>query len=560
MNLGFKIIGIVFLSLSIVGSVVAWITSTKQHDLLSSLVESEKKGDMGSRTDNLRYTTHLIEQAIAGFYELLPREKARQMALEYFGKINNDKGMIYMVVTDMEGKVLFDPVNPTSVGKSGLHLMSVDNVCYVCGYIKEAKAGGGYTYYKMPKFAGGTPEPKVAYSHYDPVSKMVIVATSYFSDILKASQQTRKEVRAKVTENLGTLIWYIVLIVVFLIVLTSLFVYFGIIRRLNRLVHRVHEFSLGDRDLTQRIKASRSNDEIGKISGSINYFVESIQELIKEVKDSSGGSRSMAEQLKIGIDETLQIMHERTQMINAIRKKTNDISMVVNQSTEEAQASQKDLTEVQDLVQTSNDSISNLFGQITEASRTEEELASKVEQLSKNADSVKSILHIINDIADQTNLLALNAAIEAARAGEHGRGFAVVADEVRNLAGRTQKSLAEINSTIGVIVQEINDVSSQMNLNSKKIEQLSGVGLEVQKRFEEMSKNLDSTVGRVKKSIGNFVGTKEDIDVITHDFVGIDKINKATAKEATKIVGFADTIINSTRNVDGLVGQFKTWF
>ncbi|TSA86324.1 methyl-accepting chemotaxis protein [Helicobacter mehlei] len=558
MNLGFKIIGIVFLSLSIVGSVVAWITSTKQHDLLSSLVESEKKGDMGSRTDNLRYTTHLIEQAIAGFYELLPREKARQMALEYFGKINNDKGMIYMVVTDMEGKVLFDPVNPTSVGKSGLHLMSVDNVCYVCGYIKEAKAGGGYTYYKMPKFAGGTPEPKVAYSHYDPVSKMVIVATSYFSDILKASQQTRKEVRAKVTENLGTLIWYIVLIVVFLIVLTSLFVYFGIIRRLNRLVHRVHEFSLGDRDLTQRIKASRSNDEIGKISGSINYFVESIQELIKEVKDSSGGSRSMAEQLKIGIDETLQIMHERTQMINAIRKKTNDISMVVNQSTEEAQASQKDLTEVQDLVQTSNDSISNLFGQITEASRTEEELASKVEQLSKNADSVKSILHIINDIADQTNLLALNAAIEAARAGEHGRGFAVVADEVRNLAGRTQKSLAEINSTIGVIVQEINDVSSQMNLNSKKIEQLSGVGLEVQKRFEEMSKNLDSTVGRVKKSIGNFVGTKEDIDVITHDFVGIDKINKATAKEATKIVGFADTIINSTRNVDGLVGQFKT--
>ncbi|WP_104628493.1 methyl-accepting chemotaxis protein [Helicobacter bizzozeronii] len=558
MNLGFKIIGVIFLSLSIVGAAVALITGTKQHDLLFSLVESEKSGDMHNRTNNLRYTTHLIEQAIAGFYELLPREKAQQMALAYFAKINNDKGMIYMVVTDMEGKVLFDTVNPDTVGKSGLHLMSVDNVCYVCGYIKEAKVGGGYTYYKMPKFDGGTPEPKVAYSHYDPVSKMVIVATSYFSDILGASEETRKEVETKVVKNLGTLIWNIALIVVALIVLTSVFVYFGIIRRLHRLVHRVHEFSLGDRDLTQRIQTSRVNDEISKISGGINHFAESIQELIKEIKDSSKGSRGVAEQLKTGITETLQIMQKRTQMIDAIRKKTNDISVVVNQSTKEAQASQKDLTEVQDLVQTSNDSISNLFGQITEASKTEEELASKVEQLSKNADSVKSILHIINDIADQTNLLALNAAIEAARAGEHGRGFAVVADEVRNLAARTQKSLAEINSTIGVIVQEINDVSSQMNLNSKKIEQLSGVGLEVQKRFGDMSKNLDSTVGRVKKSIGNFVGTKEDIDAITHDFAGIDEINKAAAKEAVKIAGFADTILNSTRNVDGLMGQFKT--
>ena len=99
---------------------------------------------------------------------------------------------------------------------------------------------------------------------------------------------------------------------------------------------------------------------------------------------------------------------------------------------------------------------------VQNSAHTEMELAHKIQQLSSDADQVKNVLTVISDIADQTNLLALNAAIEAARAGEHGRGFAVVADEVRTLAERTQKSLVEINATINVIVQAIMDSSDQM--------------------------------------------------------------------------------------------------
>ena len=113
----------------------------------------------------------------------------------------------------------------------------------------------------------------------------------------------------------------------------------------------------------------------------------------------------------------------------------------------------------------------------------EQSLADRLNTVSHNANEVKEVLSIIRDIADQTNLLALNAAIEAARAGEHGRGFAVVADEVRNLAERTQKSLTEINATINVIVQNIMDASDQMSKNYKFIEQMAHNSEEVEAKI-----------------------------------------------------------------------------
>jgi len=152
-------------------------------------------------------------------------------------------------------------------------------------------------------------------------------------------------------------------------------------------------------------------------------------------------------------------------------------------TTEKVQSAANRLTDAQNTIKT-------LVKNVNETAEKEHEMATALADLSTDADNVKSVLTIISDIADQTNLLALNAAIEAARAGEHGRGFAVVADEVRKLAERTQHSLSEINATINVIVQAIMDTGSQMDHNSKAINSLV-------ERTNEVDDKIDHAISEI---------------------------------------------------------------
>ncbi|WP_128568513.1 methyl-accepting chemotaxis protein, partial [Helicobacter heilmannii] len=412
--------------------------------------------------------------------------------------------------------------------------------------------------YKMPKFAGGKPEPKVAYSKYDPVSGMVLATTSYYSDILKDFNTVERGAKRKVLEDTHVLTLWISATMLVMILLSSISIHFTVIQRLKDTVDRLYNFGQGDKDLTKRLKVRKGNDDVNKVAVGINAFVEKIHQCIQTMKDNSVHNKSLADRLQVIIGNTYERSKGNAAIVQDICQESKDLTTTVAHSVQAAKEVGDRLGQMRASIEDSNASLSTMLTQILDGAKTEEELANKVEHLSKNADSVKSILHIINDIADQTNLLALNAAIEAARAGEHGRGFAVVADEVRNLAARTQKSLAEINSTIGVIVQEINDVSSQMNLNSKKIEQLSGVSLEVQKQFKDMSESLDGVVGRVGASIENIIGTKKDIDNINQDFAEIEVINQKTAKEANIIIEAANSLSNATIELNSKIGQFKS--
>ncbi len=557
-SLGTRIMLVVLAALLGLGGLFIGFVKVMQKDVLVQLMEHLETGQYKKREKTLAYMTKILEQGIHEYYKNFDNATARKMALDYFKRINDDKGMIYMVVVDKNGVVLFDPVNPKTVGQSGLDAQSVDGVYYVRGYLEAAKKGGGYTYYKMPKYDGGVPEKKFAYSHYDEVSQMVIAATSYYTDINTENKAIKEGVNKVFNENTTKLFLWILTATIALVVLTLIYAKLRIVKRIDELVLKINAFSHGDKDLRAKIDVDDRNDEISQVGRGVNLFVENARLIMEEIKGISTLNKTSMDKLVQIAQETQKSMKDSSTTLNSVKNKATDIASMMNISIEQSQGLRKHLIETQGLVKESKDAIGDLFSQITESAHTEEELSSKVEQLSRNADDVKSILDIINDIADQTNLLALNAAIEAARAGEHGRGFAVVADEVRNLAGRTQKSLAEINSTIMVIVQEINDVSSQMNLNSQKMERLSDMSKSVQETYEKMSSNLSSVVLDSNQSMDDYAKSGHQIEAMVSDFAEVEKVASKTLADSSDILNIATHVSGTTMNLDKQVNLFKT--
>lgn len=213
---------------------------------------------------------------------------------------------------------------------------------------------------------------------------------------------------------------------------------------------------------------------------------------IKILEGLSEGKFSM--RTTVDVDGKMGIMlskiNDLGMALESMEQQNNDAKEVLDNNTKNLKATIEDLrsTKFVEL----NGMINSTVERIQSVAGKEHELSENLQSLVSNAQETKAILVTIGDIADQTNLLALNAAIEAARAGEHGRGFAVVADEVRKLAERTQKSLAEISATINILIQAINDNSESLNKNMDEMMDLTQYVGTVDQKMDELLTSMDA--------------------------------------------------------------------
>jgi methyl-accepting chemotaxis protein len=326
---------------------------------------------------------------------------------------------------------------------------------------------------------------------------------------------------------------------------------------LMRLNEMINTLATKDADLTSRIEVV-GNDIIAQMGSGINMFIEKLQNLLINTKSSSNENAAISEQLSVTSMEVGKRVEEESSIIAITSQNGKDLLYNLNNSLEDAKKAGENLKTSNNVLLEVKEDIEALHVKLNNTAMKDVELAEKLNRTSQNTGEVQEVLMVIGDIADQTNLLALNAAIEAARAGDHGRGFAVVADEVRKLAEKTQKSLVEINSTINVVVQSVQEVSGDMDNSSKDI-------LEISKNGEELNQKVESTVNRMQETtkitqstINDYIKTADSLSGIVKELGNVDSLSSANARSIEELASASEHLNKQTDELNKELTKYNT--
>jgi len=470
--------------------------------------------------------------------------QAKKKALAVLNTLRYDKSN-YFWVNDFTPTMIMHPIKPALIGKNVGNVKDADGTPLFINMVNVVRAKGqGFVPYKWPKPGVDEPVGKISFVKGFAPWQWIIGSGTYIDDIDASFSSQRNTL---ITEAFITTI---------AIIFFSYIIGKSIVVPTHAASDLMKDIAQGEGDLTRTLD-NKGSDEVSRLAHYFNEFTKKIRASLSDVSENSdqvlehaesvaNASQSAQSLTQNQNDITAQVATAMEQMTSQIR----DVSNNANSAEQAANDARVNTTAGKDIVSNTIVQMESLSGNIDEVSQV-------IASLATESDNIGSVLDVIRGIAEQTNLLALNAAIEAARAGEQGRGFAVVADEVRTLANRTEQSTNEIQKMIQKLqsgAQEaVSAVKISQNISSQAVEQTSKAddSLSEIDRLMEVISEMNTQIARATEQQTQ---AADEVNLRINDLAGMTDESLATSEQLSEA---SLQLRSSSNNMSEVVGRFK---
>ena len=557
LSLKAKVLSLAVLPVLLFALVISVTTVWILQDQATKEVEETRQRLLNDAKATLRSYVEVAMTAIKPLYDAAQPgdEAARAQAIKLLSNITYGTDG-YFFGYDSQTVRLFKGNSPEGVGKNFQDNRDPNGVYTNRELVRAAKDGTHYAQYSS-SLPGNEKllVPKLGYTEYLPKWDLVM-GTVVNLDGIEAQVA---DVQADVKERMEGMIFSIAAItvlVLLVIAVIGMLVANTILRPLHLMKANLDDIAAGEGDLTHRL-AITSQDELGELAGSFNRFVDKIHAMVRQITDMTSQLTTLVGQVSDQAHRSEQAMerqrHETDQVATAINEMSSAAQEVARSAQGASVAAQKTDEEGQLAKRVVDGSIQQIHALVSDIRNS----GTSLDSLQQDVTSIVSVLGVIRSIADQTNLLALNAAIEAARAGEAGRGFAVVADEVRALASRTQQSTQEIQSMIDRLQQGTDQAVQAMRRSSEAGDGTSAQANQAGTSLDTMAQligTINSMNAQIASAAEEQTAVAEEINRSVHQIaVAVDNVADETQQGAQTTRSLAQL----GQRLGDLVGQFR---
>ena len=497
-------------------------------------------------------TQHVVQAAsgILKYYHgletagTLSRETAQQQALTVVSQLRYDNED-YFWINDLRPYMVMHPTNAKLDGNDVSAIKDPDGFAIFSEMANLAKTkGSGTVDYRWPKPGSDAPVQKTSYVQLFEPWGWVIGSGVYIDDM-----------QAEFWGQVWQACWVGLGIAIIMAALVTLIAR-SIVRPLQDAVQAMANIASGESDLTRSLD-THGRDEVTQLAQHFNAFVAKLRTVVNHLQSTASALEQSSTALGTDATQAQQRSQQQALQMDQVATAINEVTYAVQDVARNAEHAASEMRGAQVQAEQGQQNIDSSLSQIGELSVTINQAVEVIRTLATQSSEIGSVLEVIRSIAEQTNLLALNAAIEAARAGEQGRGFAVVADEVRLLAQRTQQSTAEIQSMIEGLQKHseaaVNVIGNSSRASQLTIEQATQAGQTLNSIALALS-NLNGLNASIASATSQQAHAIEDIN---HNVTQAAGLSQSTAQAAEQSSSASVHLKELSVQLNGLMHQFK---